>query len=54
MTLPQEFQKKMQKLLGEEYGQFLESYQREPLQALRVNTLKMPVEEYQQSEGAMQ
>ncbi|MCI8599907.1 MAG: RsmB/NOP family class I SAM-dependent RNA methyltransferase, partial [Lachnospiraceae bacterium] len=47
MTLPQEFQKKMQKLLGEEYGQFLESYQREPLQALRVNTLKMPVEEFQ-------
>ena len=45
--LPQEFQEKMKRLLGNEYETFLETYEREPFKALRVNTLKISAEEFQ-------
>lgn len=48
MKLPQEFQEKMQRLLGEEYEAFLTSYDREQAQALRVNTLKITTEEFRE------
>lgn len=38
--LPQEFLDRMQQMLGEEYTAFLESYEEERYQALRVNALK--------------
>lgn len=47
MVLPQEFKKRMKQLLGEEYEVFLESYEREPSQALRVNLLKITPQEFQ-------
>lgn len=40
MELPQVFRKKMKNLLGEEYEAFLESYDREREQGLRLNLLK--------------
>lgn len=46
-TLPQEFKERMERLLGEEYGAFLESWNRECAQALRVNQLKIAPEEFQ-------
>ena len=45
--IPQLFQERMQRLLGEEYPAFLASYAEPPLAGLRVNTLKIPSEEYQ-------
>ena len=39
--LPQEFEKRMQDMLGTEYGEFLASYDRERYQALRINPLKV-------------
>lgn len=44
--LPQEFKERMKRLLGEEYEAFLGSWEREPAQALRVNTLKIPTKEF--------
>lgn len=38
--LPEEFLKEMKELLGEEYGQYLESFSEPPSRGLRVNTLK--------------
>lgn len=38
--LPQQFLQRMQELLGDEYRSFLQSYQQEKCQALRLNTLK--------------
>lgn len=46
MTLPQEFKERMERFLGEEYGVFLESWNREQAQALRVNSLKITREEF--------
>lgn len=47
MKLPPEFIKKMHKLLGEsEYAEFLETYNQPRHYGLRVNTLKIPVEEF--------
>lgn len=46
MTLPQEFRERMERFLGEEYEEFLESWQREASQALRVNQLKITPEEF--------
>lgn len=43
--LPQDFLNRMEKMLGEEYPAFLESYEKERYQALRVNTLKAECEE---------
>lgn len=38
--LPESFLERMQEMLGEEYAQFLQSYDRDENHALRVNTLK--------------
>ncbi len=38
--LPKEFEERMQRMLGEEYPEFADSYDKEKFQALRVNTLK--------------
>lgn len=43
--LPQDFLNRMEKMLREEYPAFLESYETERYQALRVNTLKAECEE---------
>lgn len=43
--LPEAFLLKMQKLLGEEFGQYLESFKEEWKPGLRVNTLKLSPEE---------
>lgn len=47
MKLPALFEEKMRELLGEEFPAFLKSYEGEPYQALRVNTLKIPREEFE-------
>ncbi|MEH7107862.1 RsmB/NOP family class I SAM-dependent RNA methyltransferase [Bacillus sp. JJ1764] len=46
MELPKEFLFKMQELLQEEYEEFLHSYELHRSQGLRVNTLKIPIEEF--------
>lgn len=38
--LPQDFLDRMEQMLGEEYSAFLESYEKERYQSLRINTLK--------------
>lgn len=38
--LPQDFLKRMEKMLGEDYPAFYKEYERESYQALRINTLK--------------
>ena len=43
--LPEEFKEKMKNLLGEEYSTFIASYDREPVQGLRMNLLKVSEEE---------
>lgn len=45
--LPEAFEERMKGLLGEEYTSFLESYEKERAQALRVNTGKISVEDFQ-------
>lgn len=44
--LPQDFMKRMQEMLGEEYDAFLQSYENTNYQALRVNRLKGSVEDF--------
>ena len=44
--LPQQFTERMQKMLGQEYRAFEDSYQKERYQALRVNTLKGTKEDF--------
>ncbi|MCD7956014.1 MAG: RsmB/NOP family class I SAM-dependent RNA methyltransferase [Lachnospiraceae bacterium] len=44
--LPNEFQTRMEKLLGEEYPFFLKSYEEPRRYGLRVNTLKISVDEF--------
>ncbi len=39
--LPEAFLQRMQGMLGEEYREFLESFEREPYRALRLNALKI-------------
>lgn len=46
MDLPLEFQERMKSLLGEEYGAFMETYSRPRQFGLRVNTLKISVDEF--------
>ena len=46
MDLPQEFLERMQRILGEEYGDFLRTYEEPRRFGLRVNTLKISVEEF--------
>ena len=47
MRLPEEFENRMRELLGAEYPAFLESYERRPCQALRVNTCKRSPQRFQ-------
>lgn len=47
MELPQEFLERMKALLGEEYDDFLATYQEPRRFGLRVNTLKISVEEFE-------
>lgn len=46
MKLPEEFVNKMQVLLGEEFNSYLESYNKPRFYGLRVNTLKISVDEF--------
>lgn len=46
MNLPEEFLKRMKAQLGENFPAFLNSYEREPERAVRVNTLKISVDEF--------
>lgn len=46
MNLPQDFTKRMKELLGDEYEDFIKSYEEEALGALRVNTLKIHKDEF--------
>ena len=43
VRLPEEFEKRMQKMLGDECTAFLASYEDDRMQALRINTCKVPV-----------
>ncbi len=47
--LPQEFLERMEHMLGEEYPAFLQSYEEPRKFGLRVNTMKISVEEFQQT-----
>ena len=44
--VPENFKKRMRKLLGQEYGEFIKSLNDDIAQGLRVNTLKLPVEDF--------
>lgn len=46
MKLPEEFVNKMQGLMGEEFNSYLESYKKPRFYGLRVNTLKISVEDF--------
>lgn len=46
MNLPESFKERMKKDLDNEYSAFLESYNRSAYIALRVNTLKLPVDDF--------
>lgn len=45
MMLPEAFQEKMKALLGEAYGDFAKSYEKERVQGLRFNLLKVNIDE---------
>ena len=44
--LPEEFLARMRAVLGASFDKFLQSYSRPPERAVRVNTLKISVEEF--------
>lgn len=46
MRLPEPFRERMKSLLGEEYNAFEHSFDEKPYYGLRVNTLKISVEEF--------
>ncbi|KXZ39254.1 NOL1/NOP2/sun family putative RNA methylase [Alkalithermobacter thermoalcaliphilus JW-YL-7 = DSM 7308] len=46
MELPKDFKEKMQNLLNDEYDDFLSSYNENKKQGLRVNTLKISVDQF--------
>ncbi|MFV0239719.1 MAG: RsmB/NOP family class I SAM-dependent RNA methyltransferase [Lacrimispora sphenoides] len=46
IQLPEEFREKMKRLLGAEYDSFIESYNKERVQGLRVNPLKISREKF--------
>lgn len=46
MNLPREFLERMERMLGEEYGEFLRTYEEPRKFGLRVNTMKISVEEF--------
>lgn len=43
MNLPEDFRRKMQGMLGEEYEEFLQIYEKEAVRSLRINPLKQRV-----------
>ncbi len=45
--LPSEFTERMKNLLGDEYDDFLKSYDEKPVRAFRVNTDKISLEDFQ-------
>ena len=47
MNLPCEFENRMKALLGAEYGDFVSSLSKEAVRALRVNTNKISVPDFQ-------
>ena len=47
MNLPQLFQERMQKLLGEEYEAYLETYKLPKYQGIRINTIKVGMQDWQ-------
>lgn len=47
MLLPQLFEERMKKLLGDEYSQFYKSYNKPPKSGIRVNTLKITPGKFQ-------
>ncbi|MHB8170775.1 MAG: RsmF rRNA methyltransferase first C-terminal domain-containing protein [Thermincolia bacterium] len=47
MNLPAEFLERMQRLLGSEYQEFMDSFNLPRYYGLRVNTLKIPVADFQ-------
>jgi len=49
LNLPEAFKERMKNDLKNEYESFLESYEKEPTIALRVNTLKLSVEDFQET-----
>lgn len=51
MELPNMFLEQMERLLGEEYPEYLESFSRQAHSALRVNTGKIPVKEFLNKTG---
>lgn len=46
MKLPKEFMERMEKLLKNEYGDYLASYTKEHFKGIRVNTLKISVDDF--------
>ena len=44
--LPEEFLEKMKQFLGEEYPEYLASYEEEPRSGLRVNTGRLTPEQF--------
>lgn len=49
MNLPEKFTERMKEELKDEYSEFIECYNKEPEIALRVNTLKIPPEEFKKA-----
>ena len=49
MNLPEKFLNRMKERLGSDYPAFLSSYENPPVKGLRVNTLKISVEEFLQN-----
>lgn len=46
MRIPEEFKDRMKKLLGEEYEEYITTYERKRVQGIRVNTLKIDTESF--------
>ncbi len=49
VKLPEAFEERMKEYLKSEYDSFRKSYEEEPTIALRVNTLKLPVEDFKET-----
>ena len=47
INLPESFLIKIKNMLGEEYDKFLESYNKSPLQGLRLNRTKVSPKEWE-------
>ncbi len=50
IELPEQFKTRMKNLLGESFGEFLASYEIPPRKAVRVNTLKITVDDFEKLE----